>query len=75
MLVQASVGLYVCVCVWERGHFNRVWSRIGGGEEVESAIWMGEKDKGGIEERKKEKRGNSAAHVNSLNAPCWPRGC
>lgn len=32
--------------MWERGHFNRVRSRAGGGEEVESAIWMREKDKG-----------------------------
>lgn len=47
------------VCVWERGHFNRVRSRAGGGEEVESAIWMREKDKGRNvrEEKSKEKRG------------------
>lgn len=44
--------------MWARGHFNRVLSRVGGGEEVESAIWMREKDKGKNrrEKRRKEER-------------------
>lgn len=35
------------------------------------------KTKGEMEGRRGERRkgGDSASHVNSLNAPCWPRGC
>lgn len=73
MLVQASVGL----CVWERGHFNRVCSRAGGGEEVEPAIWMGEKDKrrNRREERKGRRRKGVTQRPTSthLMLPAGPR--
>lgn len=66
------------VSVWERGHFNgECVAGQGDGKKWNLPYGWKRKTKGETEGRRggRRKGRNSAAHVNSLNAPCWPRGC